>query len=159
QRRRIQFPSEAAQGIYNATLLLLDPPQPGKLLEYRAPVVGDSRAGSASGETLLPPVWISVVGSNALWPLTAANAPESPGVLSVPVFGSVPSKRAQSELPAAYLFLGLVLMSFSALSSFWYFFGPTPSTFARLKLPLTTMADPASPYLSTQLVFFAFHLL
>jgi hypothetical protein len=158
KRRRIQFPSEAAQGVYNATLLLLDPnDEKRNLLEYRMPAPTSGQK-APDVRSVVPPVWISVVGSNALWPLKASEVTSS--VLhKVRAEPLQPDRGRDADLPLAYRFLMLILVSFSVLSALWYFFGPTPSTFARLKLPLTTMADPASPFLPTQVLFFLFHLL
>lgn len=57
--QRLQFPRNMAQGAYNATLALLDR---GELVDYGAPF------GSQLGRPQ-PPIWLTVVGHEALWPL------------------------------------------------------------------------------------------
>jgi hypothetical protein len=74
--RRLQFSSMAAHGVYNATLVLLG--RPDLLLDYDSPALpltrprGESETPSpcAPGRAACqPPVWVSVVGRDALWPL------------------------------------------------------------------------------------------
>ena len=57
--QRLQFPRNIAQGAYNATLALLDRRE---LVDYGAPF------GSQPGRAQ-PPIWLTVVGHEALWPL------------------------------------------------------------------------------------------
>jgi hypothetical protein len=58
--QRFQFPRNMAQGAYNATLALLDRHE---LVDYGAPF------GSPRGQPERPPIWLTVVGHEALWPL------------------------------------------------------------------------------------------
>lgn len=58
--QRLQFPRNMAQGAYNATLALLDRHE---LVDYGAPF------GSQAGRPEQPPIGLSVVGHEALWPL------------------------------------------------------------------------------------------
>jgi hypothetical protein len=58
--RRFQFPSGEAEGIYNAVLAALED-DPKLMVEYTLPF-SDASAG--------PPLWVSVVGKHALWPVT-----------------------------------------------------------------------------------------
>jgi hypothetical protein len=80
RQRRLQFPSTTAQGVYNATLALLDRPE---RLESSAPF-------DRSGAYGIPPLWISVVGSDAFWPLRVIEYPD-PGVL-VPLAPPAPAR-------------------------------------------------------------------
>jgi hypothetical protein len=59
---RLQFPRNMAQGAYNATLALLGRRE---LVDYGAPF------GSPRGQPEQPPIWLTVVGHEALWPLKA----------------------------------------------------------------------------------------
>jgi hypothetical protein len=56
--QRWQFPSDNAEGVYNATLALLGKPE--QMLEYSRPFVKLS-AG--------PPLWVSIVGNDDFWPV------------------------------------------------------------------------------------------
>ncbi len=61
-RRRPQFPTPTEQGIFNATLALLD--RADRMLEYGFPFkeynVGDKRH---------PALWLGIVGRNGIWPV------------------------------------------------------------------------------------------
>jgi len=67
---RLLFPSSAAQGVFNATVVLLgDRAGPdANVLEYGAPFEPDALDLPVS-----PPVWMTVVGDGAFWPLAAAR--------------------------------------------------------------------------------------
>jgi hypothetical protein len=56
--RLVQFPSDTAEGVYNATLALLDKTK--SMLDYARPF---------SPASTHPPVWITMVGSDQFWPL------------------------------------------------------------------------------------------
>ncbi len=62
--RRIVFPSQYAQGVYNAALYLLhdDPGRGPELLEYGHPFSLAPEQG--------PPLWVQAVGRSSYWPLT-----------------------------------------------------------------------------------------
>jgi uncharacterized membrane protein len=60
---RLQFPSDTAQGVYNATLALLGN-QPN-MLEYGRPF----DEGQDSTKARKPALWLSAVGKNDLWPI------------------------------------------------------------------------------------------
>jgi hypothetical protein len=55
---RIQFPSDTAEGEYNAVVALLGGDR--ELLDYGDPFDADAR---------MPPLWITVIGKGGLWPL------------------------------------------------------------------------------------------
>jgi hypothetical protein len=63
-----QFPTTMAEGVYNATIALLSYTHEGNpLTERQVPVLDYTIPGRGSGR---PPIWISVVGNDALWPIT-----------------------------------------------------------------------------------------
>lgn len=66
--RHILFPSEEAQGCYNAAIALLNPKDSKSLLEYGPPFPA-LRTGK--GDSYRPPVWVSFVGQGGPIPLTA----------------------------------------------------------------------------------------
>jgi hypothetical protein len=63
EKFRLQFPTDTAEGVYNAALALLG--RPDMMLDYGLPF--DYRQGPGLART--PPVWLSVVGKNDLWPV------------------------------------------------------------------------------------------
>ncbi len=70
QSRRLQFPTAAAEGIYNAALALLDYDEQGNPVTPDMPALVDYAApGEACSPFCIPPVWISVVGNGTLWPV------------------------------------------------------------------------------------------
>ena len=98
-----------------------------------------------------------MVGSGSLWPLRFDDLfddyLEPAGEAAA---GSVPGDA--NDIPRTFHFLVLLAIAFAVLSSAWYFFGPTPNTFARSRLPLPTLAHRESPYVPTQIAFLLFHL-
>ncbi|NOT61582.1 MAG: hypothetical protein HOP19_15300 [Acidobacteria bacterium] len=113
---RIQFPSHISQGAYNATLALLD--KPGLMREYGSPfdIHFDNQTAKRK-----PALWISIVGTNNLWPLRVmeyrgdyafaapAAAAARPQQLSINLRGGFDSKLTMSVL--------LLLMLSSSLIS------------------------------------------
>jgi hypothetical protein len=67
------FPSDAAEGIYNALVGLLDPPQarPSVLSDELKDYVFPFAAGGTAG----PSVWISVIIGGQLWPVAVYRPP------------------------------------------------------------------------------------
>ncbi|MGE5345183.1 MAG: hypothetical protein ACM3JH_04435 [Acidithiobacillales bacterium] len=66
-RDSFQFPSGGAEGVFNATLVLLG--RDDALVEYGPPfpqLVSESAEARVRNR---PPVWLSVVGNSAVWPL------------------------------------------------------------------------------------------
>lgn len=157
-QRRIQFVSDAAQGIYNATLLLLNEKE--HLLEFARPEPARTTVSTPSPgvpERLQPPVWLSVVGSGSLWPLRIEDRFDdylepSGETAAGPVASDV------DATPRMFHLLVLLAIAFAVLSSAWYFFGPTPNTFARSRLPLPTLAHRESRSVPTQIAFLVYHL-
>lgn len=58
---RLQFPDDGSEGVYNATLALLNHDR--QLVEFSSPLPDTEMKA-------MPPVWITVVGRNRLWPVT-----------------------------------------------------------------------------------------
>jgi len=99
--RRIQFPNVAAEGIYNATLYQLD--RPDLMLDYATP------AGAHAPPRLRPPVWISEVGRDALFPLAADDVSEADDYsieLSKPPESATGARPAIPAARPRYLHLG-----------------------------------------------------
>jgi hypothetical protein len=69
-RSPIQFSLDTSEGIYNATLTLLNPRAP--LLDYAWPFAPDFKG---------PPLWISFVGVDQLWPVSIQDARVSSGYM------------------------------------------------------------------------------
>lgn len=86
---RLLFPSSAAQGVFNATILLLGDRagSEANVLEYGPPFEPDPL-----DLPIAPPVWMTVVGDGAFWPL-AATRRGSPGYLAAyhPRLGEAPA--------------------------------------------------------------------
>ena len=57
---RIQFPSDTAEGTFNATVALLG--GDAEMIDYGEPFKTDAR---------IPPLWVTVIGSGGVWPLEA----------------------------------------------------------------------------------------
>ena len=68
----LQFPDENSEGVYNAALLLLG--KAGHLREYGPPFDPE---GESQKSALMPPVWITVVGRDRLWPVDASAVTQS----------------------------------------------------------------------------------
>jgi hypothetical protein len=71
--RRIQFPSGESEGVYNAALAAVD--DANLMVEYTQPFSSGSQA---------PPLWVSVVGNDALWPIATFLSPPGSHVLKRP---------------------------------------------------------------------------
>jgi hypothetical protein len=61
-KSRLQFSTYTAQGMYNATLALLD--KKDLMLEYGSPFYKYK-----DGETRYPALWLGVIGRNGIWPV------------------------------------------------------------------------------------------
>jgi hypothetical protein len=98
---RAQFATEQDEGIYNATLALLD--QPEKLLDYSAPLQRNPTG---------PVTWESIVGRDAIWPV-GFQPPHSPGNNLLTVTRSAKKRRIQlgSELYPISLVVGFILLN------------------------------------------------
>lgn len=66
--RRLQFGSMTAQGVYNAMLALLNYDEQG-VPRSGAPELVDYGIPNAAGASHKPPLWIGVVGTDAIWPV------------------------------------------------------------------------------------------
>jgi hypothetical protein len=69
EKQRSQFPSDNAEGVYNATLALLGKAE--SMLEYGSPFVRSSTK---------PPLWVSIVGTDDFWPVAYMETSEPGGV-------------------------------------------------------------------------------
>ena len=63
-RERLQFPTPTEQGIYNATVALLDRKE--LMLEYGFPF-----EECKDGQARYPALWLGIVGRNGIWPVNA----------------------------------------------------------------------------------------
>jgi len=106
----LEFPSEDAEGLYNAALAIIG--ERGAMVEYGAPF---ARAGEVRG----PALWVGVVGNNGIWPLGFQSLPEPalPGVLAADAVDGVhPALRLDlsvlytTEMEAAFFVLSLLCM-------------------------------------------------
>ena len=73
---RLQFPNDSSQGVYNAMLALLNESKPNepKLLEFGWPF----DFGQKPGEPRTPPIWLSAVGKNGIWPIQLLSTSQEP---------------------------------------------------------------------------------
>jgi len=68
-RRYLQFPTNSAQGIYNATVAQLNTSEQRiPLLEYAYPFQTDSEIDSGQ-KSASPPLWLTLVGDGGFWPV------------------------------------------------------------------------------------------
>jgi hypothetical protein len=63
EKFRLQFPTDTAQGVFNAALALLKRPE--LMLEYGRPFGFEQDRE----QERTPPIWLSVVGKNDIWPI------------------------------------------------------------------------------------------
>ncbi|MGH7932775.1 MAG: hypothetical protein ACREQN_06340 [Candidatus Binataceae bacterium] len=93
RQRRIQFPSGDAEGIYNAVLAALG--DEASMEDYADPLSTDSQS---------PPLWLSVVGNDGLWPVGFIHA--STGRVfersSSAVLGTLPISLGFNLYPRAF---------------------------------------------------------
>jgi len=62
--RRILFPDQGSEGVYNAMLSLLGNDKDAELLEYGSPF-----ESGTPGDPRVPPLWIVAVGRDGFWPV------------------------------------------------------------------------------------------
>ncbi|HMV46655.1 MAG TPA: hypothetical protein PLD20_13535 [Blastocatellia bacterium] len=87
-RTRLQFATQATQGVYNATLALMD--KPDLLLEYGEPF----RTYNA-GDKRFPALWLTIVGRNGIWPIkTLPYNPQEKGYVWPAPVGDTSEKAA-----------------------------------------------------------------
>lgn len=119
QERR-QFAHGADQGTFNAVVALLDRPE--LLLEYSRPFLYERRGAAAD---LRPPVWISAVGIDALFPLAALSNYDDGGFLYRPE-EPPPEQRTfrppYSPFEQGALTLSLFLLGLFCLASCFFYF-------------------------------------
>ena len=117
---RVQFPSDSAEGVYNATVALLGGDR--ELLDYGEPFDADSR---------IPPLWITVIGSGGLWPLAPLKVTDDNHYLYERASWSSANSRtyAWPGWPAAgrLMFLQLALLAATLMLGFlWAIEGLRP---------------------------------
>jgi hypothetical protein len=83
--RRLQFSTQSAQGLYNATLALLG--KTDRMLEYGCPLKEYKK-----GNNRYPALWLGIVGRNGIWPVTAFDVFDSKN----------PTEKASYTLPVLY---------------------------------------------------------
>ncbi len=133
-RHRLQFASDADQGVYNATVALLGYPE--QLIEYSQAAPGVDKPRSR------PAIWISAVGNDTLFPLAFIKDYESGGY----VYENPTVHRAQFEyhyspyqqgtLSLLMLLLGGIGLWF-VVGYFWHYYYPEPEppfVFSLLKI-------------------------
>lgn len=122
-RQRLQFASDADQGVYNATVALLGYPE--QLIEYSQAAPGVDRPLSR------PAIWISAVGNDTLFPLAfikdydgGSYVYENPSIHRAP-FEYRYSPYQQGTLSLLMLFLGGLGLWF-VVGYFWHYYYPVP---------------------------------
>jgi hypothetical protein len=122
------FPSEGSEGVYNATLLLLD--EPSKVVDYGPP------PGVDKCEAIRPPVWISSVGRDGFWPITASayGLGDNDFVRSLPRTADAETVARQHRtwarrfsLPAGFVFLMALVQLFSCINLIGFVVQSNPS--------------------------------
>jgi hypothetical protein len=86
---RLQFPTNEAQGVFNAALALVDP---HLMMEYGLPL----QASDAESQGRQPPVWVSAVGRNGVWPVAALCLRDGPD----PILFEVPADSSEASAAA-----------------------------------------------------------
>jgi hypothetical protein len=94
-RTLLQFPDENSEGMYNAALVLLG--QSNHLREYGLPF---SLGENDQSQSLTPPVWITVVGRDRLWPVDAYESNGLPGDSA----GKESGSAQHANVPGPYTF-------------------------------------------------------
>jgi hypothetical protein len=94
---QLQFGTTNAEGIYNA-LIALFPGMTARPLDYNDP----DRGGNT------PPVWISVVGANSIWPLRWYSTPPLP-YLHKPVASETPRSAPRVQASRTFTLAAFVL--------------------------------------------------
>jgi hypothetical protein len=129
--RPVQFSSDTSEGIYNATVQLLNGPKEGKeenrrpLLDY-GPLFGNVRTDhSADDEAAAPLGWLSVVGETRLWPLRQIGR----GVADAGTFGAKTLGRHHYVNSPKFLATGLACgMALAMVACFIFWNRVRPAT-------------------------------
>lgn len=115
RQERKQFASSIAEGVYNATSLALADLRAGNdpcasVSEYRWPRFRQTGRRIEAGkpqtdpptEAEKPPLWLTIVGPDALWPLAALEIDDADYMAEVhcPVAAAPAAKPAQNAVPA-----------------------------------------------------------
>jgi hypothetical protein len=129
-KNRHSFPSESAQGCYNAVLALLG--QPAEMVEYRPPVFDPE---DPARHRPRPPIWVSMIGQNGdMVPLQFFTSyKDEDYVWQTPAGGNPqpaePARAVRLALPGATAFalVGICLFSGWVLSR--AYLNPSPRMF------------------------------
>jgi len=89
---RLQFSSQAAEGVYNATMALLG--QDGKLVDYGGPL--SRPAGVPSPTVHKPALWVTAIGNGETLPISLLRWEDRSGYTYSPAPAAVPGE-AQAE--------------------------------------------------------------
>jgi hypothetical protein len=103
---RLQFPDDGSEGVYNAALVLLGDADAllghaKGLMEFSPPFIGNASAPTS------PPVWITVVGRDRLWPITAYDVATDLSTDDVKNYVYALSRESAGVIDKKYLWRGL----------------------------------------------------
>jgi len=111
-RNLLTFPNDAAVGIYNATLAIVDPHVPR--IEFSSP---DRARGD--GQAQRPPIWVVTVGRGGFYPVRVSNIDDPYGSYVLPNANAeavVDSEHRQPTLPSALVRLSELLSILAGLA-------------------------------------------
>jgi hypothetical protein len=142
---RSYFASNMTEGMYNACLALLTDParSPYMLREYSSPKLSSQKAPSAEisatevsatkpPEVERPPVWLSVIGDDAYWPLGMVNDMGSdPAMLGVPALGSSSLDPGRPTRVWGSIFYACSLLAFLYIGFYFYALRQDPKALPR----------------------------
>lgn len=137
------FPSEGSEGVYNATLLLLD--EPSKVVDYGPPPGVDER------EAIRPPVWISTVGRDSFWPITASAYGDGDHHYVRPLAASTDAETVGRQRrawvlrfapPAGFIFLMALVHIFTCINLLGFVVQSNPSALPSRRRSMWGWLDP-----------------
>jgi hypothetical protein len=108
-----QFPTDVAQGVYNATLLLVDKDANSHVLEYGMPFASAART---------PALWLTAIGNGSIWPLHAEPVNDSPYLAKLDTEGDKKFDDTWRPPVTMGFFITLLLFTCFALcihAAFW----------------------------------------
>ena len=124
-KTRLQFSSQAAEGVYNATLALLD--QEGKMVDYGRPL--ETLEGSVPPTVHKPSLWVTAIGNGETLPISLLRWEDPKGYTYGPAGAELTSDRQAEDIAkpvidrglysenavVVVIALGLLLCTFSVL--------------------------------------------
>ncbi|MBZ5560911.1 MAG: hypothetical protein LAP13_00665 [Acidobacteriia bacterium] len=154
---RLQFSSQAGEGVYNATLALLQ--QYGQMVDYGYPLPG--AAVGQEPERAKPALWVTAVGNGETLPVTLLGWNDGGGYTFSPASGSEDEKRQLTDARTSnigqgiytedsvvvFVILSLLLSVFSLLMVSQY---QSPQKGKRGNGISVLLGDPASPSYSSE---------